>query len=397
MRIALETKTPLPQYKCWYAYDAKKNATVNDLRRAINKDLKLVKSSRDLELKGGPYAFLPQLSLKGLIQEDDIITIKFDKHKKKRVVKTTVRAKVEKSKKGDKLSTLDKKSSKEKKRKASDNEDEKPTKKRKEKAAPSPSNPVTTTSSSDGLTKTQKRNRRKAIKRIKEREEQQQKFQEQQQEQPIETKNDENDIATTSEHLLKFNKNKRKDFLKVQNKKKREHVRFDGINEEEAPDEFTTAYDQYDAYDYEQDQNEDQENLYGAAYVTSIEADQRYKGEKKGAKSYPIDHMGDHFYAEAPPSSAGEELMDQEEDVQITQETSQQEQQQHHEELIQRNYEELPKLEFSGSSIPAVGDLIAFKLLSMTEAYTPEISDWKEAKVLSLDNEARILVKEAPW
>ena len=271
---------------------------------------------------------------------------------------------MEKSKKGDKLSTVDKKSSKEKKRKASDNEDEKPTKKRKEKAAPSLSNPVTTTSSSDGLTKTQKRNRRKAIKRIKEREEKQQKLQKQQQEQeqPIETKNDEDDIATTSEHLLKFNKNKRKDFLKVQNKKKREHVRFDGINEEETPDEFTTAYDQYDAYDYEQGQNEDQENLYGAAYVTSIEADQRYKGEKKGAKPYPIDHMGDHFYAEAPPSLADEELMDQEEDVQVTQKTSQQEEQQHQEEPIQRNYEELPKLEFSGSSIPAVGDLIAFKV-----------------------------------
>lgn len=74
MRIALETKTPLPHYKCWYAYDAKKNATVNDLRRAINKDLKLAQSSRDLQLKGGPYAFLPQLPLKGLIQDDDVIT-----------------------------------------------------------------------------------------------------------------------------------------------------------------------------------------------------------------------------------------------------------------------------------------------------------------------------------
>lgn len=262
---------------------------------------------------------------------------------------------------------MDKKSSNEKKRKAIDTEDDKPKKKRKEKETTSPSKPETTTTaaaaaSNDGLTKTQKRNRRKAIKRIKQREEQEKLKQQQQQQTKqknvIETTHDE-DKTASSEHLLKFNKNKRKDFLKVQNKKKREHVRFDGIQEEEeeeeeeweAPDEITaTTYDdQYDAYGYEM---EDHENLYGAAYVTSVEADQRYKGEKKEGKSYPIDHMADHFYAEAPPSSEDVE----EDEIEITQEEQQQQQ------PIQRNYEELPKLGFSGSSIPAVGDLIAFKV-----------------------------------
>lgn len=272
-------------------------------------------------------------------------------------MKTPVRVKVPKTKKDDKLSTkLDKKSSsKEKKRKANDSVDDQPKKKRKEKetvpAAPSKS----TTSSNDGLTKTQKRNRRKAFKRIKEREEREQLQQAQQN--MMETKSDDVDNTASSEHLLKYNKNKRKDFLKVQSKKKREHVRFDGIDEEEAPEEMTSTYDQYDAYEYgyEEDQGNDQQNLYGAAYVTSIEADQRYKGEKKDHKAYPIDHMADHFYAEAPPADEQEE----EEDIEMIQETHQREQQP----PIQRNYEELPKLGFTGPSIPAVGDLIAFKVL----------------------------------
>lgn len=273
-----------------------------------------------------------------------------------------MRAKVEKPKKSDKRST--KSSSNEKKRKAIDTEDDKPKKKRKEKETASPSKPemTATASSDDRLTKTQKRNRRKAIRRIKQREEQEKLKQQQQQakQNVIETKRD----TATSEHLLKFNKNKRKDFLKVQNKKKREHVRFDGIDveeEEETPDEITaTTYDdQYDAYGYGYAEEEvmDHANLYGAAYVTSVEADQRYKGEKKEGKSYPIDHMADHFYAEAPPSS--EEV--QEEDVEVTQEISQEEKEVQ-QQPIQRNYEELPKLGFSGPSIPAVGDLIAFKV-----------------------------------
>lgn len=279
-------------------------------------------------------------------------------------MKTPVRVKVQKTKKDDKLSTkLDKKSSsKEKKRKANDSVDDQPKKKRKEKETVPAAPPKSTTSSNDGLTKTQKRNRRKAFKRIKEREEREQLQQQQQaQHNMMETKSDDVDNTASSEHLLKYNKNKRKDFLKVQSKKKREHVRFDGIDEEEAPEEMTTTYDQYDAYEYgyEEDQGNDQQNLYGAAYVTSIEADQRYKGEKKDHKAYPIDHMADHFYAEAPPADEQEE----EEDIEMIQETHQREQQP----PIQRNYEELPKLGFTGPSIPAVGDLIAFKVLGMTQ------------------------------
>lgn len=45
------------------------------------------------------------------------------------------------------------------------------------------------------------------------------------------------------------------------------------------------------------------------------------------------------------------------------------------------SFEALPKLERN----PKEGDLIAFKILEVNERWTPEVSDWKAAKVLAFD------------
>lgn len=57
--------------------------------------------------------------------------------------------------------------------------------------------------------------------------------------------------------------------------------------------------------------------------------------------------------------------------------------------VLQNGGSSLPKTDYSSMPLlaapPQVGQKIAFKLLELTENYTPEVSDYKEAKILSFD------------
>ena len=53
---------------------------------------------------------------------------------------------------------------------------------------------------------------------------------------------------------------------------------------------------------------------------------------------------------------------------------------------VKKNFADLPPLQ----GTPRIGDKIGYKILELSFDYTPEISDYKEAEVLSFDNEANI-------
>lgn len=57
--------------------------------------------------------------------------------------------------------------------------------------------------------------------------------------------------------------------------------------------------------------------------------------------------------------------------------------------VIQNGEESAPKADYSSMPLlagpPQVGQKIAFKLLELTENYTPEVSEYKEAKIVSFD------------
>lgn len=61
--------------------------------------------------------------------------------------------------------------------------------------------------------------------------------------------------------------------------------------------------------------------------------------------------------------------------------------------VLQNGGASLPKTDYSSMPLlaapPQVGQKIAFKLLELTENYTPEVSDYKEAKILSFDPTAK--------
>lgn len=75
MRFALETKPPLTEYKCWYGIkDIGNDFLFRDLRRRINKDLELAPKSSQLSLLLKGYSLLPQLRVKDIIRDEDVIT-----------------------------------------------------------------------------------------------------------------------------------------------------------------------------------------------------------------------------------------------------------------------------------------------------------------------------------
>ncbi|KAI8092950.1 uncharacterized protein BX664DRAFT_357437 [Halteromyces radiatus] len=54
------------------------------------------------------------------------------------------------------------------------------------------------------------------------------------------------------------------------------------------------------------------------------------------------------------------------------------------------DYDKYPATTFQGSSPPVVGDLLALKTLHLSETYTPEISNWKEVKVVELNGQEMV-------
>ncbi|KAI8142355.1 hypothetical protein BJV82DRAFT_614627 [Fennellomyces sp. T-0311] len=348
MRVAVETLKPLPFYKCWYLFQESDQSTVDDLRKSLNREFQLAKRSSHLKLMAGGFEYLPRFKLKDYILENDLVIIGSHREDPQQAASEAVksaqddkqRAKDEKKrvKEDKKRAKEDKKHAKEVKRRAKEDEkqakEQKRIEKKRKRAADDENKSVEAKKArpvkeSGKLTKTQKRNARKRAARSRQREEEQATELEETVEdeapvpEPVRKQEQEEQIAPP-QRLLKQNKNKKANFLKEMGKKTRSHFHF----EEE----------QQDYYDEEEQYTPEQDNAYGSAVVTSVEADETYTGEK-------------------------------------------------------RDYDSLPVVSFSGP-FPVESDRLAIKMLEMTASYTPEISDWKEVKVLSFDQAQGVLTVE---
>lgn len=72
MRITLETREPLPPYKCWYLVKPElENCSLGALCKEITKDLQLDAKPKHLRLEMQGFALLPHLPIAGLLHEND--------------------------------------------------------------------------------------------------------------------------------------------------------------------------------------------------------------------------------------------------------------------------------------------------------------------------------------
>ncbi|KAG1172925.1 hypothetical protein G6F70_008263 [Rhizopus microsporus] len=202
-------------------------------------------------------------------------------------------------------------------------------------------------------------------------------------------------------HLIKQNKNKKKEHLK--RSEQTVHIHF----EEELPEELPSrpTAEMYDELDAElatenTQQNNDPKNKYGRAFVTYSEAapEQTRKRNQKyqrSQKTYAVQEVAPIFYAENPIEESVPEQILENQEIENTVENNENELHINEPTATNRsiNYEEYPKLDFE-SNLPSVGDHLAIKTLELTANYTPEISDWKEATLKELCISDKSLVVE---
>ncbi|KAI9269857.1 hypothetical protein BY458DRAFT_555984 [Sporodiniella umbellata] len=120
-----------------------------------------------------------------------------------------------------------------------------------------------------------------------------------------------------------------------------------------------------------QEEGEDPKNKYGRAMVTYSEVAPEHRLKKlnpHATKEHPIHRVPTLFYAE----NSVEKQPTQEAPVALPTK-----------EATTVDYEACPKVDLQNTQI-SVGDRIAIKTLELTNNYTPEISDWKEATLVSL-------------
>ncbi|ORZ19798.1 hypothetical protein BCR42DRAFT_410549 [Absidia repens] len=166
-------------------------------------------------------------------------------------------------------------------------------------------------------------------------------------------------------------------------------------------------------------------NPYGGAFITESESQQVRNNNRKqrnyGNRNYPVDALDSVFFAtdeqeeqekivdkdgssssssdsdsdsdSSDSDSSDSDSSDEDEDdgddvakVVESEETDEIEQQ-----AEKVDYETYPALTFQGPQVPAVGDHLAIKTLHLSETYTPEISDWKEIKVVELTGQEMVV------
>ncbi|CEG69931.1 hypothetical protein RMATCC62417_05917 [Rhizopus microsporus] len=202
-------------------------------------------------------------------------------------------------------------------------------------------------------------------------------------------------------HLIKQNKNKKKEHLK--RSEQTVHIHFEEELPEELPSRPTAEiYDELDAELAIENiqQNNDPKNKYGRAFVTYSEAapEQTRKRNQKyqrPLKTYAVQEVAPIFYAENPIEEGVPEQILENQETENTAENNENELHVNKPTATNEpiNYEEYPKLDFE-SNLPSVGDHLAIKTLELTANYTPEISDWKEATLKELRISDKSLVIE---
>ncbi|KAK4515277.1 ATP-binding cassette, regulator of translational elongation [Mucor velutinosus] len=189
-----------------------------------------------------------------------------------------------------------------------------------------------------------------------------------------------------SEKLLKKNKNKKKNHMKGSKAENRSHVYY---QEQEQPQQPRQVEEQQQSV-IEERMVVDKlpsRNMYGRAFITSNESEPKYKGYRMPENHLPIHQMPTLFYANNPSHDNADETVFESPatapmvDVNATAP------------LINNaaidtdapvDYEKLPVADFE-SNIPSIGDQLAIKTLELTANYTPEISDWKQVILTSID------------
>ncbi|KAG2218719.1 hypothetical protein INT45_002427 [Circinella minor] len=408
MRIALETLDPLPFYKSWFVFEENDDSTVADLRKALNRSLQLAKKSSHIKLMSGGFEYLPQLKLKNYILNNEVIFVESSKDKPilktPVVMETQTKKKKEDKKKQAKETKKREKEEKKKKQveeKKSSQPKEKELKKKRKREEEDEDDKTNVELKEDEpvkkMTKTQKRNlRRKLV--IKKRKEQQKQLNQSTVEKETPSSDDEpptqlssrKEVSTTpsndtikkpSTHLLKKNKNKKANFLKHMDKKQQSHFRFEPSTSDDEEKEQKKVLQ-----DTQEEEHQKQELIdNGSAIVTWNEADENYDGPTKGNVQYPIYNVGNYFHADTPSIPAKKDNESTIETKNMTNKPPLTPK------VIEKpDYEKLPSLSFSGP-FPEPNDLLAIKLLEMSSSYTPEISDWKQVKVLEFDQEQGML------
>ncbi|CAO3622137.1 unnamed protein product [Cunninghamella blakesleeana] len=447
MRIKISTINPLPKLDFWHViHDKPPNFTVLDLQRDINQQVDLSKKSNKLSLFIDGFRLLPNSNIGDSVRDGDTITVQKIDSTIDNIISSSNDSNKKSNKRKRSQTNKEDKTEKEKKVKGSSSDiNIKPPLSTKKEEDEHPKK--------GALERTKKRNKRRRLLKqyIKQAENQSNNNNDdtnnkvnsdtalenngKQNKSSIESNQDniECTTATTtgdtvkSKQLLKKNKNKKKDFLKDANEKPKMHIHFED-NSSNATNTFTTNMTQQQQYNghytypdendqqYINDFNNNEQyyqsnyndgdgddynnnvnfslNTCGAAFVTDVDTGPKKRNNNKNnyndntkdyqERQYPVDEAGPIIYAV-------NEDDDNNDDISNNQKKSTKHA------VIKKDfkkvdYDKCTKLSFDGEKNPVVGDHLAIKTLDLSETYTPEISNWKEVRVLKI-NEHDIVVE----
>lgn len=441
MRIKLATNTPLPKYNCWFGISEKQEKqTIHHLRKKIAHDLNLESEPSNLQLLLDGFSLLPQTTIRDLVRDGDLITVKAQSTVKSKTKKRKISSSSAEEKDDIELSPPAKKKSKKSTEKDSKTKQVSPKKESKKKSAPakektekkrkvektekkstpsiatpkkiekkhtpsveakektekkSTEKPKPKSLPFQGTTKTQKRNmRRKLLKQhraiadaLTPTTEPDTVAVEKEITTPAKSKEAvvENLSVSNIEEplqLIKKNKNKKKNHLKQA--EQRTHVHYAAVEEEVSPAETNSNASTANT-----------KNAHGRAFVTFVEVDNKYKAKNNTngytPREYPINRVPTLFYAAEDQPLEEEEVVEEEiveqsesasfkepvVEIEVPEEASEEKQ-------APINYEETyPTITFADHIL--INSTLAIKTLELTAAYTPEISDWKEVYLRNLN------------
>ncbi|CEP17334.1 hypothetical protein [Parasitella parasitica] len=420
MRIKITTAPPLPKNQCWFAINEKlQKQSIYYLTNKIVDQLNLSTDAANLKLSMEGFYLLPQTTIRDLLRDGDLVIIKEDPVKQPttatkkrkspiqleeveednaldtRPIKKSKRSKSSIPKDNDK-NKADKDISTQKVEKKSKKKGEETKEKKNDKPSVIKEN-TQQSAPFEGLDRTKKRNmRRKALKqhyRMLHDESNISVIQANSELQPLKQIDPVQELHVEklkisanepSEKLLKKNKNKKKNHMKGSKAENRSHVFYEQQQDDMETNSDTVAMETVNdisnsstvtMHQINMATNTNRPNLYGRAFVTSVESEPKCKGHRGPARQYPIHKVPTLFYAEEPSQDESSEPS-----TTITMTAPQ---------ITDSpdDYNRFPAADFK-SNIPAIGDQLAIKTLELTANYTPEISAWKQVilKEMNLPN-----------
>ncbi|KAI9302323.1 hypothetical protein BJ944DRAFT_270114 [Cunninghamella echinulata] len=143
-------------------------------------------------------------------------------------------------------------------------------------------------------------------------------------------------------------------------------------------------------------------NAYGAAFVTNVDSEINNNKKKKNSnyvrngyqeRQYPVDEAGPIIYA--VNEEDGNDHNKKESSIITATDDDDDDNDINSLEIPKKkvDYDTCPKISMQSDNGPVAGEHIAIKTLDLSDTYTPEISDWKEVKVLEVNkNEITVLL-----